>query len=61
MGLRPKSSALNSVLSETVIAGARGVDKVDLWDAHGDRTEITLVSTGNSQALTADEAARFRP
>lgn len=60
MGLRPKSSALNSVLSETVITGANHVDKVELWDAHGDRTEITL-SSGNSTApLTAEEAALFK-
>lgn len=61
MGLRPKSSALNNVLTETVISGATHVDKVELWDAHGDRTEITLSSADASAApLTAAEAALFK-
>ncbi|MES2488214.1 MAG: outer membrane lipoprotein carrier protein LolA [Pseudomonadota bacterium] len=60
MGLRPKSSAMRSVMSEAVITGASRVDKVEMWDAHGDRTEITLTSKGNATTLTAEEAALFK-
>ncbi len=60
MGLRPRSSALRNVMSETVITGATRVDKVEFWDAHGDRTEITLSSSGNATPLTAEEAALFK-
>lgn len=60
MGLRPKSSALRSVMSETVITGATRVDKVEFWDSHGDRTEITLSSSANAAPLSAEEAALFK-
>jgi hypothetical protein len=62
MGLRPKSGALSGVLTETAISGGTRVDKVELWDAHGDRTEILLNSVGASTAaLMPEEAARFKP
>lgn len=60
MGLRPKASALRNVMSETVITGAIRVDKVELWDSHGDRTEITLTSSSDVAPLTAQEAALFK-
>ncbi len=60
MGLRPRSSTLRSVMSETVIAGATRVDKVEFWDSHGDRTEITLSSSANVAPLSAEEAALFK-
>jgi hypothetical protein len=61
MGLRPKSSALGGVLSEVIISGNTHVDQVQMWDAHGDRTEITLSSaSGVAAALSAEEAALFK-
>jgi hypothetical protein len=60
MGLRPKSGALRNVMSETVITGATRVDKVEFWDSHGDRTEITLSSSANAAPLSAEEAALFK-
>lgn len=60
MGLRPKASALKNVMSETVITGATRVDKVEFWDSHGDRTEITLSSSNNTAPLTSAEAALFK-
>jgi len=60
MGLRPKSSVLRNVMSETVITGATRVDKVEFWDSHGDRTEITLSSSANIAPLSAEEAALFK-
>ena len=60
MGLRPRSNALRNVMSETVITGATRVDKVEFWDSHGDRTEITLNSSANVAPLSAEEAALFK-
>jgi hypothetical protein len=61
MGLRPKSSALGGVLSEVIISGNTHVDQVQMWDAHGDRTEISLSSASDrAAALTAEEAALFK-
>lgn len=60
MGLRPRASALRNVMSETVITGATRVDKVEFWDSHGDRTEITLSSSANLAPLSAEEAALFK-
>jgi len=60
MGLRPRSSALRNVMSETVITGALRVDKVEFWDSHGDRTEITLSSSANVAPLSAEEVALFK-
>lgn len=61
LGLRPKNAALNGVLSEAVIAGATRVQNVQLWDAHGDRTEIMMtVSKTNANALTPTEAKLFQ-
>ncbi|MGH8462008.1 MAG: outer membrane lipoprotein carrier protein LolA [Stenotrophobium sp.] len=59
MGLRPRNSALGSLLTEAVITGDRRVSKVNLLDAHGDRTEITLENTTGTAALTPQEAALF--
>lgn len=60
LGLRPKSSALAGVLTEAVISGNTRVEKVVMWDAHGDRTEISLAGGGSSAPLTAAEAELFR-
>lgn len=60
MGLRPKAAAMRNVMSETVITGAIRVDKVEFWDSHGDRTEITLTSSANVAPLSPEEAALFK-
>lgn len=60
MGLRPRAAAMRNVMSETVITGATRVDKVEFWDSHGDRTEITLSSSSNVAPLSPEEAALFR-
>jgi hypothetical protein len=61
LGLSPKSPALASVLSAAIIHGNARVDKVELWDVHGDRTEITMTTRKSSAAsLTPTEAALFR-
>lgn len=60
MGLRPRSGAMRNVMSETVITGAVRVDKVEFWDSHADRTEITLSSSANVAPLTTEEAALFK-
>lgn len=61
MSLRPKNAALASAISAAVISGNARVEKVELWDAHGDQTEIIL-TTGKvkARALTPEEAALFR-
>ena len=60
LGLKPKSAALAGVLTEAVISGNARVEKVEMWDAHGDRTEITLIGGGSNAPLTAAEAELFR-
>ncbi|MGH8506291.1 MAG: outer membrane lipoprotein carrier protein LolA [Stenotrophobium sp.] len=60
MGLRPLNSALAGVLTQAVITGDKRVSAVELLDAHGDRTAITLENTTSSAALTPQEAALFK-
>lgn len=60
LGLQPKTATLAGVLTAAVIDGDARVSKVEMWDAHGDRTEITLSGSGNAAALTREEAALFR-
>lgn len=61
LGLRPSNSALAGVISEALIGGGTHVQNVQLWDAHGDRTEIMMtVSKTNASALTPAEAALFQ-
>jgi hypothetical protein len=61
LGLSPKNPALATVLSAAVIHGNSRVEKVELWDAHGDFTEIMLTTRkAVSVSLTPAEAALFR-
>ena len=61
LGLSPKNPALASVLSAAVINGNSRVNKVELWDVHGDRTEIMMTTRkATSSSLTTAEAALFR-
>ena len=60
LGLSPKNPALASVLNAAVISGNTRVEKVELWDAHGDRTEILMMaSKARASVLTPAEAALF--
>ena len=59
LGLQPRTPTLAAVLTAAVISGATRVEKVEMWDAHGDRTEITLSGDADSAALTPAEAELF--
>ncbi len=60
VGLRPKQSALAAIFKEAIVAGSDRASRIELHDAHGDRTEILLLDVLASPAgLTADERQRF--
>lgn len=61
LGLSPKNTALASVINAAVINGNVRVETVELWDAHGDRTEILMTASKlRASVLTPAEAALFR-
>ena len=60
VGLRPKLAAMAAVFRESVIEGRQRADRIELRDAHGDRTEILLPEvTILSDGLTAADRQRF--
>jgi hypothetical protein len=60
VGLRPKSAAMAAVFRESVIEGRQRAERIELRDAHGDRTEIVLPEvTILSDGLTAADKQRF--
>jgi hypothetical protein len=60
VGLRPKQAALSAVFRQAVIDGAAHATRIELQDAHGDRTEILLPEvTVLSDGLTAADRQRF--
>lgn len=59
MGLRPSNTTLAQVIREAQIIGGTHVESVQLRDAHGDRTDITLRADKARGALSPAEAALF--
>jgi hypothetical protein len=58
LGLKPKSSTMGAVFTEAIVSGAAQVQKIELHDAHGDRTVIQLVDAELlSRAPTPQEKA----
>ncbi len=59
VGLRPKVAAMASAFREAVLSGGAQVDRLVMWDANGDRSEITFSDLKYSNALTRDDRALF--
>jgi len=60
LGLVPKTGALGGAISKVAIHGGARVERVELTDQHGDRTELTLSDDGRGGGpLSSAEAARF--
>lgn len=60
VGLRPRLAAMAAVFRESLIEGAQHATRIELRDAHGDRTEILLPEvTILSDGLTAADRQRF--
>jgi hypothetical protein len=59
VGLRPKVAAMAGAFREAVLSGGAQVDTLVMWDANGDRSEITFSDPKYSPALTADDRALF--
>ena len=60
VGLRPKLAAMAAVFRESVIDGTQNANRIELRDAHGDRTEILLPEvTLLSDGLSAADRQRF--
>jgi hypothetical protein len=60
VGLRPKLAAMAAVFRESVIEGTQRANRIELRDAHGDRTEILLPEvTILSDGLGAADKQRF--
>ena len=61
LGLAPHAAALGGVLKTVVVRGRERVERIELQDAHGDRTELTLRDNGRGGGiLTATELALFQ-
>jgi len=60
VGLRPKLAAMSAVFREAVIDGAEHATRIELRDAHGDRTEILLPEVSIlTDGLSAADRQRF--
>lgn len=61
LGLAPHPGALGGVLKNVIVRGRHRVERIELEDAHGDRTELTLRDNGRGGGiLTAAELASFQ-
>jgi hypothetical protein len=60
VGLRPRAGGLAQVFDHAVIGGGRAVERIELFTAGGDRTEIEFSGVETHAALDASDAARFR-
>jgi hypothetical protein len=61
LGLLPHPGALGGVLRRAVVNGRERVELIELQDAHGDRTEISLIDDGRGGGpLGEAEAKRFQ-
>ncbi len=60
VGLRPKLAAMSAVFREAVIDGAGHANRIELRDAHGDRTEILFPEVSIlTDGLSAADRQRF--
>jgi Outer membrane lipoprotein carrier protein LolA len=59
VGLRPKVTALAGAFREAVLSGGAQVDKLVMWDANGDRSEISFGDLKYSAAISGDDRALF--
>jgi hypothetical protein len=59
IGLRPKPGVLAAVFSSLVIHGAERMERIDLFEANGDRSEIDLATLERLPGLTDEQRRRF--
>lgn len=59
LGLKPKNAAMSAAFSEAVIEGAAAVERIEMRDRNGDRTEITILQLQSGGAVTAEDRRRF--
>ena len=61
VGLRPKAQAMNALFTQAVVSGTAQIERIELLDAHGDRTTITVQAVRvDSQAADATTRALFQ-
>ncbi len=60
MTLTPRDANLAKFLVRATLAGERDVQTVRIEEARGDATQIRFSHQSSSEALAADEAARFK-
>ena len=60
MTLTPRDANLAKFLVHATLAGERDVQTVRIEEARGDATQIRFSHQSSSEALAADEAARFK-
>ena len=54
LGLRPRQAALSQVFDEARISGAHAVERIELRDRNGDRTEISILQLQGSAQISAE-------
>jgi hypothetical protein len=59
LGLRPKPGVLAAAFSSVVIHGAQRMQRIDLVEANGDRSEIDLVTLDRLPQLTDEQRRQF--
>lgn len=62
LGLRPRDAALGAFFEQVIVSGGARVERVTLFEATGDRTEITLDAVPQPlSSLTSIERKRLGP
>ncbi len=59
VGLRPRQAALGEVFGEAVISGASAVQRIELRDHSGDRTEIVIQQMQSAGQISAETRQRY--
>ena len=58
--LTPKSSLLQHIFQRIELSGAQGIERIEIFEAQGDRTLMRLQDTQQYQALTEQERHDLR-
>jgi len=59
LGLRPKQAALSEIFGEALISGTSVVERIELRDRNGDRTEISILNMQSAAQISAEARQRY--
>lgn len=59
LGLKPKNAAMASAFEQAIIEGGKAVERIEMRDRNGDRTEITILDLQGAATIADEDRNRF--